>query len=276
MNRTPSETAKILGVKVDQVKRWAFLFQEHLSAAANPPNGETRIFSDDDVLALSYVCSLWEEEPDIEAIKLGLNLDEHFDDRFRTHLYAQTPLLQDPPEGLDETWTHGVFFNGAWGTEFLELARSYRGMADSMLTSAIERQEAVDSAHPILFAYRHTLELYLKIIGETDEPTHSLRRCLQLVEKRFDGKKVREPERGWILEMDSIDPFGTAFRYADETSITGKYDELWLDLVHLKFAMTKVFDVLDHSILHFGCSGKPAKKKMNGSKRNQTIQHPTG
>ncbi|MBP85887.1 MAG: hypothetical protein CMJ64_04085 [Planctomycetaceae bacterium] len=129
-----------------------------------------------------------------------------------------------------------------------------------MLESALVKDELNDWADPILFAYRHTLELYLKIIGEIDEVTHSLKKCVKLVEKRY-GKKLGKPIRDWILELDTIDPAGTGFRYADNEPDSIRYAEHWFDLWHFKFAMKQVFDEIDMAILHFGATGKPAKKK---------------
>lgn len=93
---------------------------------------------------------------------------------------------------------------------------------------------------PVLFAYRHTLELYLKIIGDIKEFKHSLRYCVQRIEKRL-GFKIHPTTRDWIIEFDKIDPKGTAFRYPDDQAGTLCYAEFWVDFVHLRFAMNQVF-----------------------------------
>jgi hypothetical protein len=113
MNRNVSETAHILGVDRQQVKTWAWLFKEHLSREANPAKSLPRAFTDEDVLVLIYVSLHWEEHPDIEAIRIGLNCENHHDDRYRESLYLNTPILQEPPDGLDETWTYGILLNGS-------------------------------------------------------------------------------------------------------------------------------------------------------------------
>lgn len=100
----------------------------------------------------------------------------------------------------------------------------------------------------MLFAYRHTLELYLKIIGEVQERTHSLERCVHLVERRL-GQKIGTPIRSWIIEFDRIDPAGTAFRFADDEVGTLRNAEYWVDFHHLKHAMTLTFQVLDEASL---------------------------
>ena len=260
MNRTMSEASKVLGVDASQVKRWATVFKDYLSPAANPSKGKVRIFNDDDLLVLCYVGNEWEDQPDIENIKIGLNVEDHHEPIFVEHLYLHTPLLQEPPDELDETWHHGILLCGGGRHEYLELAHNYRDVAESMLRSALEKDDLNGWAYPVLFAYRHTLELYLKLIGEIDEITHSLARCMHLVEKRHNTK-FKSPIREWILELEEIDPASTAFRYADEESGSSRYVEQWFDFVHFQFAMKRVFDMLDMAILRTGVKGKPAKKK---------------
>lgn len=254
MNRTLSQAAKVIGADAAQVRRWAWQFKDFLSSAANPAKGIGRKYSDDDVLVLCYVCSEWEANPDVEAIRIGLNLGNHQEDAFIEHLYLHTPLLQEPPTDLDETWRHGILLNDGPRHDCLELARIYRDFAEATLRAALERDDLHGWAYPILFAYRHTLELYLKIIGEIDEVTHSLRRCLHLVEKRHKTK-FGSPMREWILELEQMDPAGTAFRYADG-SASNEYQELWFDFAQFDHAMKKVFTVIDNAILRAGLDGK--------------------
>lgn len=71
--RTPSQVGKIFGVDRDVVKTWAYHFKEYLSPSANPTKGEVRHFEDRDIPILAYVYQYWEDDPDIECIKIGLN-----------------------------------------------------------------------------------------------------------------------------------------------------------------------------------------------------------
>jgi len=245
MNRNVSRTARLLGVDVQQVKNWAWLFKEYLSNGANPGKGRSRAFTDHDVLTLIHVALHWEGEPDVEAIRIGLDYGNH--DEYRHFLYQNTPILQDPPEDLDETWTHGILLNGGGLCEYLELARNYKRSADALLDSALKAGEARDWGSPVLFAYRHALELYLKIIGRNEELTHSLRGCVEQIEKQHQ-QKIGSPVREWILEFDKIDPRGTTFRYADEEAGTLQYTEFWVDFMQLKYAMGVVFEALDRAV----------------------------
>lgn len=249
MNRTVAQASRVLGTDVALVKRWALLFKDYLSHDANPAKGTMRSFTDGDMLVLLYVGNEWEDKPDIEAIKIGLNMENHHEDPFREHLYWHTPLLQEPPADLGETWRHGILLAGAGRYERFELARNYRSVAESMLEAALAKGDLDHSAYPVLFAYRHTLELYLKTIGEVDEATHSLKRCIHLVEMRH-GEKIPSPIRKWILELDRIDPGGTTFRYDEENaSGSGQCVEEWFDLVHFRFAMSHVFQMIDMAVL---------------------------
>jgi len=247
VNRSVSQVARILGVNIPQVKTWAWQFKERLSQKANPPKGISRVFTDSDILVLAYVAMHWEEHPDIENIQIGLNREDHHDDQYRKYIYQATPILQEPPDNLDETWRHGILLNGGSVDGYLELARSYRQSADALLAAALESGEPLDWGYPVLFAYRHSLELYLKIIGRMEEFKHSLRECVRQIEKRY-RRRISSPVREWIIEFDNIDPKGTAFRYADDQADTLKYAEYWVDFVHLKFVMNHVFEMLDHAI----------------------------
>ena len=249
MNRTVAEAARILGVDAQQVKAWAWAFKDYLSRPANPVKGRPRKFTDSDVLALMLVAFYWEEHPDTEAIQARLGSEDHFDDRFREILYRHTPILQEPPEGLDETWRDGVFLGGGTVDGYLALARSYKESADALLDSALESGEPRECGYPVLFAYRHTLELYLKVVGEITTTTHSLKKCIALLEKRH-GERIPSPVREWIAELDDIDPKGTAFRYVDEGAQKSlRYAEYWVDFNQFKHAMKCVFDMLDRAAL---------------------------
>jgi hypothetical protein len=61
----------------------------------------------------TYVYEYWEEEPDMENIRWGLNSNNHFDHELIDNLIMQaTPLFIEPPENIDESWQHGVLYGG--------------------------------------------------------------------------------------------------------------------------------------------------------------------
>jgi hypothetical protein len=213
---------------------------------------------------LAYISKSWRSNPDLEAIRIGLEDEDHFEETFRELLYLNTPILQEPPEGLDETWRHGVLLIGGHGQERFELARNYRYVAEKMLEQALANNEARTWLCPVLFAYRHTLELYLKTIGEINKRSHSLTKCAESVEKHH-GSKINPRIKCWIVEFDKIDPHpGTAFRY-EEGENPHSFAEYWVDLNQFKCAMNKVFEMLDSSIIRTGTKGSPPQKGKSKS-----------
>lgn len=254
MKRSVSQAAKVFGVEVALVKRWASMFADHLSESANPRKGVPRAFTDTDMVALCYVWQKWEDQPDVDVITMGLNSEDHFDHRFVEHMYLHTPLLQDPPENEEEPWRHGFIWSGGHGQGQFELARNYRYAADRLIEEAIKEQVSYYWLCPVLFTYRHTLELYLKVIGNINERTHSLARCVKLVEERH-GQKFPARVKGWIAELDAIDPDpATTFRY--ESDGARNYSERWIDLRHFQFAMRQIFQIIDTAILRIGAASK--------------------
>jgi hypothetical protein len=188
----------------NQVKSWAYTFRDYLSGSANPPSGQPRQFTDEDLFVLMHAVMHWEPNPDIENIRTSLNHEEHMEnDLYVRTLREHTPILQDAPDWLDKVWTHGVFLNGGGVDEYLTLARSYRHTADTLLEAALKSNEPRDWAYPVLYAYRHTLELYLKMIGHVQERTHSLKRCIELVERHL-GKRIGTPMRGSVTVIPQV------------------------------------------------------------------------
>ncbi|HUS05112.1 MAG TPA: hypothetical protein VMZ52_02365 [Bryobacteraceae bacterium] len=104
--------------------------------------------------------------------------------------------------------------------------------------------------------------MYLKIIGEIDAHTHSLRECVLLVEKRH-GERLPSWARTWIIELDKMDPNGTAFRYAVVGAGKARgYVEYWVDFVQFKFAMSRVFRMLDTAILNATRDGRMESRRL--------------
>lgn len=257
MNRSVSQTARILGVDGQQVKALAWTYRDYLCEQSNPGKGRARTFTDSDVLALMYIYDRSEDGEPEDEIRAGLDREDHYDnDRYRDLLYANTPILQDSPEDLDETWRHGILMAGAGVDGPLALARNYRESANLLLETALKSGEPRDWGFPVLFGFRHTLELYLKIIGEISDHTHSLSECVLSVERRH-GVRIPSPAREWIVELDKIDPTGTAFRYADDDAVRAlRNEEFWLDFVQFKAAMALVFEMLDRAILKAVADGR--------------------
>ena len=151
-----AETARILGIDIQQLKTWAYQFRDTLSASANPQKGTPRIFTAEDVLALLYVSHFWEDEPDVEAIFAGLNSGYHFEDIYVHTLWNHTPLIQDDvPDNLDEPSRYGLLISPRIHLAQIEIARSYHQAANVLWDKANDSGFPMGDCYPVLFAYRH-------------------------------------------------------------------------------------------------------------------------
>jgi len=134
------------------------------------------------------------------------------------------PLFQEPPEGLDEDWYHGFLIGGmALYPESIdgkiELARAFKEAGDSLVTKALADADlSYQMAYPIMFLYRHAIELYLKLTMPSAKPNHKLPDLIadldRLVQKRF-GQALPRWVKDRLKEFHEIDPNSTSFRYGD-------------------------------------------------------------
>jgi hypothetical protein len=116
-----------------------------------------------------------------------------------------------------------------------EMAEQYFDAAN-LLIADIEQDRLEDYklANPVLYLYRHWLELAVKsIIGHARE--HNLSKLAEMLNSFLAQRGIQAPD--WVIErlkeMSSIDPHSAAFRYA-ENGIAG---EIYVSLPHLKQVM---------------------------------------
>ena len=237
---TVADTSRIFNVDKDKVKTWAYKFSEYLSPNANPPKGVSREFQLEDIRVMAYVYTEWEEDPDIECIQIGLNCNNHFENPLIDDLITSLmPLFMEPPENVDELWKRGVIYSGlASLVDMLTLARSYKLAGDRLIDTALENEEAADLQFPIMFNYRHSVELYLKVITGKYKRSHNLislyTELKKLLKSEFSSKLPKYLEH-IILGFNEYDPGGTAFRYGDGNSNS---DEVFINFEHLKKLMS--------------------------------------
>ncbi len=201
---------------------------------------------------LAYVSAHWEDDPDLESIEAGLNCDEHRQEPYDTVLAQVTPIFQEPPEELDETWRHGSLIGGICEGAFdtFSLADSYKLAGDMLVDAVPSKAEAYELVYPIVFNYRHAVELYLKAIlsskGRKRKPKgqkHNLGSLLQKLQGLLTSEyRTDAPEwlKNLILTFNDFDPGSTTFRYGDSGVVsrsTGDGGEFWVDLPHLKRSM---------------------------------------
>ena len=152
-------------------------------------------------------------------------------------------IQDDVPENLDEPSRYGLLISPRIHLAQIEIARSYHQAANVLWDKANESGFPMGDCYPVLFAYRHALELYLKMLGDTGkELDHNLKACLEAVEKYYD-KKVSPLTKEWIMTLHLMDETGWHFRY--EPLNGGSMDGKWLDWSHFRYAMDTLFSALD-------------------------------
>jgi len=79
------------------------------------------------------------------------------------------------PDEIDETWRHGALIGGMGCRDWRQVARAYKLAADELVKLALTEHERHELDFPILFMYRHTVELYLKAALENPPEHHDLK-----------------------------------------------------------------------------------------------------
>ncbi len=232
-----SEAANLLDIDREIIKKWAFIFIDYLSSSANPGKGKMRKFLIDDMRIFYYILMFWEESPDIENIKYGLDSNDQFKhepiDKF---IISIKPLFRNMPEDIDETW-RGVVFGGEFelGNLFIT-AESFKLAGDKLVEIAHDGYENRDLFQPAIYNYRHATELYIKsIIGS--ENHHDLSDLMSKLKLVFKNEFNTVPPTWFenlVEAFNYCDPKGTAFRYG----ITVPSEELYADMRHISTLMT--------------------------------------
>jgi hypothetical protein len=155
-------------------------------------------------------------------------------------------IFQEPPPDVDETWTHGAMLGGMIGYADEDLAESYF-LAGDTLIAAILKGDATghDLVNPVMYVYRHGIELYLKCIVHPSNRSHSLGSLLDAFCRHVRegyGETVPPVITKPITEFAMYDQRSDVFRY--ETNKDGKnhepigqQGEFWIDLPSLKASM---------------------------------------
>lgn len=157
-------------------------------------------------------------------------------------------IFEEPPD--DTELCAGallVNWNGSAGIAALEVSSAFRVAAERLLDAALAANETWEAAYPILFCYRHGLEVTLKSLVPGAPQKHGLADLWAALQPRLAGKHPAD-QLVWlgdrIAEFEHVDPRSTAFRYAD--AVPGaRPSELWVDFHHLKATAASLFDALD-------------------------------
>lgn len=156
-------------------------------------------------------------------------------------------IFEEVPDEIDESWRHGALLGGMVDLAMKErgvLAASFKRAGDALLAAALSQDLANELLYPVLYNYRHALELYLKAAVAPTRRSHDFRGLVKLFRcVVFERLGVEVP--GWILdrlnEFHDVDARSTTFRYPEAGVVleSGRLQgEVWVDLHRLKLVMT--------------------------------------
>ena len=237
---TVSEVARFVGVERDKVKAWAKEFAEYLSLTAQPAKGQERQFSEADLRVLAVVANHLEMGNDSDDVHYALNTGEQYAESLLEMAELYTPLFQDPSDEMDETWQHGTLIGGMACRELSQVARAYKLAADELLKQATSKYEPHELDYPVLFLYRHTVEVYLKAALDNAPEHHDLSRLIQLLETE-SGKEIAGWVKDRLWDFHKIDKMAALFRYADPP----EDGELWIDFHQLQAVIDKIVQAIE-------------------------------
>lgn len=177
-------------------------------------------------------------------------------------------IFTEPPDGLgEEDFYFGTFVPAMGGMENVEVARAFSEAADRLIEAAATRQESWEAAYPILFCYRHALEMHLKAALPEGTQGHRLIDLFKLLRPCLDGRYPAD-QVAWLAhrvdEFDRLDPKSTVFRYPDGPATSygpGEHPdpELWVDFRRMQREIGKLFQSLEWVRLHRLQSGELRK-----------------
>ncbi|MEM6316142.1 MAG: hypothetical protein AAF960_00645 [Bacteroidota bacterium] len=231
-----AEVARILEIETQVIKSMAYHFKEYLNPNANPEIGKIRVFTIEDICTLGYIYMYWEEEPDFENIRYGLNSNEQFEYPYSELATKAKPIFR---EFADELMGTNVWMIGGMAecSDKLTLAKSYRKAGDFLIKIGIDDETERYIIYPAIYNYRHATELYLKSLIKKEKQTHDLKQLYGIIKEILTKKMGVNPPKWFenlILAFDDFDPNGITFRYAIPI---GK-DEMFIDLIHIKKLMS--------------------------------------
>lgn len=236
LNFGVSDVSKIFQIDKETIKKCSYHFKEYLSKNANPEKGQERTFNVSDICTLNYILYYWENNPDFEYIKHGLNAKEQFDEPFSNVVTEIVPIFREFNDNDVDTniWLVGGEFDDI---KLFELGEAYKIAGDKLSELAQKEDQAyVVNIYPIIYNYRHATELLIKSVLQNHEETHDL---LKLYEKfkKYLADRFNYTPTIWIENtigaFNDFDPYGTTFRYGVKIN----NDEMVVDFNHIKRVM---------------------------------------
>ncbi len=155
--------------------------------------------------------------------------------------------IGDPLFGFDEDFEVGasevLMLGGSDAYTHESMALAYKSAADILVQKALDRDETSwEIAAPILYLYRHSLELYLKWATQSNAKSHNLvgmiNQANELAKQRI-GKELHPEVIERMQEFAEYDENGFSFRYAD-VSGDAQYSQTTVKLLHLRKVMERI------------------------------------
>lgn len=158
---------------------------------------------------------------------------------------------------IDDAWIHPTHIN------FVMFAASYKKAANFLVESAIgDRFRADELVYPIIFLYRHHVELQMKDIINTWRSLqgkagpnfmhHRLKdlwcECREIIQEVFPGDNHTDTDvvEHIIKELAEADPGSFSFRYpVNKDGEMILESENYIDLINLREVIEKVSHYLD-------------------------------
>ena len=146
-------------------------------------------------------------------------------------------------------FVHTIEVGAKWISDESSMANEYAMSANLLRDAAIKSGTPWFYANPIIYLYRHALELYLKAILQPNKPTHNLLKLRDALITYIKGKYEIDIADGWaiqiISEFASLDPSSTRLRYAKDNSGKPSFAaEQRVNLEDLKMRMDALFQSL--------------------------------
>jgi hypothetical protein len=151
----------------------------------------------------------------------------------------EDPIFGEPEEvEPDAKW--GILIGGMASYDEELMAKAYKEAADMLVEQALRSGDrSWEVAPPILFLYRHSVELHLKLVVQPEKRNHSLAELVEEaseIAQRRGGNRLPDWAKARLLEFANYDPRSTSFRYADRQEPLA-LGECWIDLDHLRRVM---------------------------------------
>jgi hypothetical protein len=120
-------------------------------------------------------------------------------------------------ENIDESWQGGSYIGGMAGAyEDAGIASNYMAAAEWLVERAIANEQVHEVVLPVLFLYRHAIELRLKFAVRPSKPSHDIPALVAALNEMLVaacGSDLAPPVSERIREIATIDPGADAFRF---------------------------------------------------------------